>query len=57
MAGRFLSVSCMQCQSNDIACHKIPSINSYKIFNHNNQKEHIEFTCNKGHKNIILINE
>lgn len=57
MAGRFLSVSCMQCQSNDIACHKIPSIDSYKIFNHNNQKEHIEFTCNKGHKNIILIDE
>lgn len=50
MAGRFIYVPCMQ-------CNNMQHTTYYKIFNHNNQYEHITFTCNKGHMNIIKIQE
>lgn len=57
MAGRFLYVPCMQCHTEAINHGIIPNLIYYKIFNHNNQYEHITFTCNKGHLNVVQIQE
>lgn len=57
MAGRYIYVPCLQCQQEDLKKGIIPGCTTYKLFNHNNNDKHIKFTCEKGHKNIILIQE
>lgn len=57
MAGRYIYVPCMQCTQEDLEIGIIPRSITYKLFNPNNDKTHIEFICEKGHKNVVLIQE
>lgn len=59
MAGRIIYVNCMQCFREDMSAGGVPqSISTtYKLQNINNEVGNIEFTCEKGHKNVILIQE
>ncbi len=57
MAGRFIYVTCMQCDSEMCDRGEIPLTPFYKVLNTNNDSEHISFICDKGHKNIINIDE
>lgn len=57
MAGRFIYVQCMQCFGEAVKTGKIPSLTTYKIFNHNRIDEHISFVCEHGHKNIVMVGE
>ena len=56
MAGRFIDICCMQCIQNDIKAGRLPLNKFYKLHN-TNYKKHIEFKCENGHHNVIVIQE
>ena len=56
MAGRFIDVCCMQCIQDYVQAGKLPTSKFYKLHN-TNYKKHIEFRCENGHHNVIVIQE
>ena len=57
MAGRFIYLPCMQCSAEAMDSGELLPHTIYKIFNHNNYDKHLFFICNKGHRNIIEVDE
>lgn len=56
MAGRFISICCMKCIQEDVQSGRLPSSKLYKLHN-TNYKKHIEFKCDNGHHNVLVIQE